>query len=462
LPGSARLHELRAAVYRKQGRLAEAFAEVEAGLAANPTDEALAQEAAFNSNYPSGIDAACIAEAHRRFGALLVARTPRIAPRPPGPGDRDRPLRVAFMSPDFREHSVAYYAEPLIESLDRAAFEVWLYHTHGTKDAVTARFRGLAQGWCDAQSMSDEALAGRVALDRIDVLIDLAGLTGGARPGVLARKPAPVQVTYLGYPNTLGLSTVDARFIDGVTDPPTPGDEYERRAVERLVRLDPCFLCYRGAADAPAVAPPPMLASGRVTFGSFNAGMKLSERCVAMWSAVLRAVPGSRLLLKNFDLSLPEVQSRVRARLESAGVEGERVEVLGYTASPREHLALYARVDIGLDTFPYHGTTTTCEAFHMGVPVVTREGDLHAARVGCTLLRAVGLADLIARDDEAFVSIAAGLASDPARLGALRVSLRDRQAGGVLGDARAFADRFGAALRECWHRACEPAGRMRA
>lgn len=329
-----------------------------------------------------------------------------------------------------------------------------LYHTHATKDAVTARFRASACSWCDAEGMSDDALARRIAEDRADVLVDLAGYTGGGRPEVLARRPAPVVATYLGYPNTLGIASVSVRLVDGVTDPVAPPGMYDGLATESLVRLDPCFLCYRGLASAPEVGPLPMRTTGFVTFGSFNSGLKMSDQCVALWARVLRGTPGSRLLLKNFNLRTPEFRAHLLARFERGGIGADRLELLDYAPSNVEHLALYGRVDLALDTFPYHGTTTTCEAFHMGVPTVTLEGDVHAARVGCSLLKAVGLEDLIARSEDDFVRIAGALAGDAPRLASIRASLRDRQARGVLGDEAGFARRFGAAVRDAWRGAC--------
>lgn len=452
-PLHPRLMEQLSAVARKLGRGAEAYTIVRQGSLANPDDTDLAQEMAFNSNYPSGVAAEEVFQAHRRFGDLWCSRVRQVALARPSRGDADRPLRVAFMSPDFRQHSVSHYAEPIIAGLDRSQFYVFVYFLHPKPDEITDRFRRLvpAAQWCDCVKLSDDLLAQRIAFDKIDILIDLTGLTGGARPGVLARKPAHLQVNYLGYPNTIGIPTVDYRFIDSITDPPGASD---RLAVERLVRLDPCFLCFRPPSVAPEVNAPPMLAAGQVTFGSFNAGMKFSDACVAMWARAMHAVPGSRLFLKNFDLSMPEPREHLRGRFEKLGIARERVEMQAFTATIADHLHLYHKVDIGLDTFPYHGTTTTCEAFHMGIPVISLEGTVHAARVGSSLLHAVGLPELIARSEDEFVKIAAGLASDPQRVASIRASLRERQAKGPLGDEAAFAARFGGALRSAWRDYC--------
>lgn len=454
-PLHPRLSEQLSAVTRKLGRAAEAYEAVRQSSLKHGDDPEVAHEAAFNSNYPSGLQAEEVFEAHTRYGDILCAATKRLSIARPTTADADRPLRIGFISPDFRQHSVSHYAEPLIERLDRSQFSVHLYFTHNRPDAVTERFRRLAQGWCDAGSMSDDVLAQRIAFDRIDILIDLAGLTGGSRPGVLARKPAPLQATYLGYPNTTGLRTVDYRLIDGITDPPGIAD---RLAVEKLVRLDPCFLCFRPPSESPEVGPLPSAAGNPFTFGSFNAGMKFSDQCVRMWAEVTKAVPDARLFLKNFDLAMPEVREHLYARFERAGVARERIEMSAFADSIFEHLRLYHRLDLALDTFPYHGTTTTCEAFHMGLPVVTLEGDVHAARVGCTLLRAVGLPELIARSEEEYIRIATDLAHNRERLAAMRASLRERQARSPLGDEEGFAARFGGALRAEWRAYCARSG----
>ncbi|MBL8745890.1 MAG: tetratricopeptide repeat protein [Phycisphaerae bacterium] len=452
-PRHPRLMEQLSAVARKHGRSAEAYSIVKEASLAHPEDTDLAHETAFNSNYPSGVPAREVFDAHRRFGELWCSKVKRIALPRPSPADADRPLRVAFMSPDLRQHSVAHYAEPVIAGLDRSRFNLFVYFIHPKPDDITARFRALVPpaNWCDGVHLPDDVLAQRVAFDKIDILVDLTGLTGGARAGVLARKPAHLQVNYLGYPNTVGLPTMDYRFIDSITDPPGVSDTL---AVERLVRLDPCFLCFRPPANAPEVGPPPMLSNGFVTFGSFNAGLKFSDSCIAMWSNVLNAVPSSRLFLKNFDLALPEPREHLYSRFEKHGIARDRIEMQAFTATIPEHLRLYQKVDIGLDTFPYHGTTTTCEAFHMGIPVVSLEGSVHAARVGSSLLHAVGLPELIARSEDAFVKIASELAGNPARIASIRASLRDRQAKGTLGDEAGFAARFGDTLRHLWRNYC--------
>lgn len=441
-----------AAAVRKQGRMREALEICAQGARLNPDDESLAQEAAFNSNYPSGVSPEAAFEAHSRFGRLVCSNAPAVNVPRPGPADSDRRLRLGFMSADFRQQSVAHFAEPLLSSLDGDEFELYLYYTNQVRDEVTDRFRAMAPNWRDAGLLADKALAAQIARDRVDVLVDLGGLTLMSRCGVLARRPAPVQATYLGYPNTTGLPTVDARLVDSSTDPVGPAD---RLSVERLVRLDPCFLCYRPPPGAPDPGPAPMLSSGRVTLGCFNALAKFSDACIHTWSRTLRAIPDSRLVLKNYDLAHDLIKQALLVRFVEHGVDTARIDLLPYEVDPADHLRTYQRIDIALDTFPYNGTTTTCEALLMGVPVVSRAGDVHASRVGLSILRAIGLERLVAASDESFVQAVATLAADPVGLARLRAELRLRLLGSVLCDSHSMGRRFGAAIRELWREACQ-------
>jgi predicted O-linked N-acetylglucosamine transferase (SPINDLY family) len=361
-----------------------------------------------------------------------------------------RRLKVGYVSPDFRQHSVAYFLEPLLRSHDRKVIEVFCYAEVGWPDTVTERFKQLADHWVTTVGMSDDATAERIRRDGIDILVDLAGHTSKNRLPVFARKPAPVQVTWLGYPNTTGLTAIDYRFVDAVTD---PEGETEALASETLVRLPGGFLCYGGPDDAPAPGPVPSLTTGTVTFGSFNNPAKLSAATLDAWADVLARLPQARLLLKGKPFADPATRALYLDRLAKRGVAVERIELVAWL--PEEgHLALYNRIDIALDPFPYNGTTTTCEALWMGVPVITLRGDRHASRVGASLLTQTRLTDLIADSVEAYVETAVALAGDPARLSELRQSLRPRMAASPLCDAPAFADKIEHAYRTIWQRWC--------
>lgn len=388
--------------------------------------------------------------AHLRFGALLDA-CPLHADWRHIPPDPDRVLRVALVSPDLRTHSVACFAEPLLRHLPTHAMQVFAYYLASAQDATTARLRSLAHAWRHLPHQGPADVARALREDRIDVAIDLAGLTSTVGVGALAHGAAPVCATYLGYPNTTGSRRVHTRIVDALTDPPAQGTA-NPLATEHLVRLDRCFLSYGPPEDAPA--PTPRDPSAPTTFASFNAVQKINPVVAGVWRRTLDRVPASRLLIKANGLREARALSMLSERLAAWGLPPDRVDVAPTTPTRAEHLAMYARVDVALDTFPYHGTTTTCEALWMGVPVVSLAGHAHASRVGVSLLSSVGLAGLIAGSQDELVDIASKLALDRARLAHLRSTLRDTMRASPLCDAPSHAHAFAGALRERWRAWC--------
>ncbi len=447
-PRDARLRVNLGGALLAAGRVTEAVAALREAVAIAPADAEALRQLVSALHYDANASADEVFELHRRLGRLVSGgRTPP-AMRPSDAGKR--PLRVGYVSSDFRAHSVAFFIEPIVERHDRDEVHVTCYMTAPRRDDTTERIRSKSDAWVDAAGMSDDALVRRVRADGIDVLVELGGHTVGNRLGALAARAAPVQATWIGYPATTGVPAIDARLVDSATDP----DGAERRATERLVRLDPCFLCYRPLDDSPDVRRGPVESSGVVTFGSFNTLPKMGEWTLAAWADVLRRVPGSRLVLKNMGLADARARERIAAFFEGRGVERSRLDLLGPTPGQREHLEVYGRVDVGLDTFPYAGTTTTCEAMWMGVPVVTVAGGAHASRVGLSLLRAVGLENLCAPTVEAFVESAVLLARDREQLASLRGGLRDRVARSPLCDAAGACRRVESAYRSLWSSAC--------
>ena len=364
--------------------------------------------------------------------------------------DPERRLRVGYVSADFRMHSVAHFALPILQNHDRAAVEVFGYADVASPDAITERAKSMADAWRPIGGLSDDAVARAVRQDAIDILVDLSGHMPG-RLAIFARKPAPVQVSYLGYPDTTGLPAMDYRLTDSVADPAGAAD---RLATETLVRIDPCAWCYAPAQPTPDVAIP---RGDSITFGSFNVLAKLSTPTLQTWAAVLREVPGSHLKIKTFGANEPAAREQFARRMRAQGIEPARFALLDHQTDASEHLARYAEIDIALDPFPYNGTTTTCEALWMGVPVVTLAGTTHAGRVGASLLGAVGLRELIAADRDDYVRIAVELASDRHRLAALRRELRGRMQRSPLMDAPGFCRRLEAAYRKMWQAWCEGA-----
>jgi protein O-GlcNAc transferase len=468
-PFLARAHELAPHRFDALSNLTDIRAESDPAAAIALIDRAMlrglnelsvAGVACFICGYTE-TDPAAVAERHRRLGRLLARAAPpgpnraRSAPRTPEPG---RPLRIGFLSPDLRNHAVVRFLHPALRHLDPARFQTVCYHTHPDSDDDTERVRRAAALFRHIPALSDDDLLRLIAADQIDILVDLAGHTDGNRRTLLARRAAPVQVNWIGYPASTGIPNLDFRIVDEITDPssdpcpgpqPLPGDFAQSFATERLVRLPRCFLCYSPSPEAPPAQPRPP-GHHPVVFGSFNKAAKISGPTVELWSALLRAVPGSRLLLKAKALGDPAVRERLAARFAAAGLEPDRLEMLPITVSIPDHLASYNRVDIALDTFPYNGTTTTCEALHMGVPVVTLAGRTHASRVGASLLTAAGLPELVAHTPERFIAAAAALAGDRAGLAALSAGLRNRLLASDLCNGPAHAAALGAAFLRMW------------
>lgn len=419
-------------------------------LATTPGDLQTRSNFLMLLNYLTDTDADAVYEEHLEWGRVAEARVLRLERDSPAE-DRGRRLRVGYLSPDFREHSVASFIEPVLRQHDRSRFEVCCYSSLPVPDETTLRIKASVDMWRDIHKLSDGEAARLIREDRIDFLIDLSGHSAGGRLGILAACPAPVQMTWMGYPNTTGLRTIDYRITDMVADPAGVDAHYS----EALLRLDGCFLNYLPLTDAPEVAPLPALSKGHITFGSFNNYSKINPGVLQLWAEVLKQVPGSRLLLKCPALTDASVQERVRGALLALGIGTERVHLLGHTRTRQEHLALYARVDIALDTFPYNGTTTTCEALWMGVPVLSLVGKHHAGRVGASLLSATGFSDWLADTPESFVAIAQTMASDMTRLVHLRGSLREQLAESPLCDAVGFVSRLEVAMQQIWAKELE-------
>ena len=404
--------------------------------------------------YDDGISRAARFAAHREHGERLRRRAgpPVRCALPP---DVPARLRVGFLSPDLRQHSVAHFIAPLLAHLSPESFEVFLYHDHAAEDAISARLQGVASRWRNVAACTDEALEKIIRDDAPHVLVDLNAHTGRSRLAVFARRVAPVQVTYLGYPDTTGLTEMDYRLTDARADPP---GESEAWHTEQLVRFSDCAWAWEPPADAPEVPPLPSTSGSGFVFGSFNHLAKLNAGTLSLWGRVLAAVPDSRLVLKSMGLDIPAAAAALRERLTGAGIDPRRVELLGPTAGIADHLALYRKIDVTLDPYPYHGTTTTCEALWMGRPVVSLAGDRHASRVGASLLAAVQRPSWIASSPEDYVAIAERLArtQELTELGGR--ALRQAVAGSPLLDHAGQAQRFGEALRAAFVRAITPRG----
>ena len=437
-----------------QGRSIEAVAAYRETLRLDPEHLDARQNLLFALHYSSRFSDRQIFEEHLTAAGTAAFRPEpepeaelkpagEPEPKPCSPLCPPRRIRIGYLSPDFRGHAVARFIEPILAHHDKSRFEIFCYANLARPDTTTQQLQRLADHWRDIHRVGDENAARLIAEDRLDILIDLAGHTSGSRLPLLARQPAPLQATWVGYPDTTGLPQMDYRITDRLADPPGLTDQFHS---ERLIRLPRVFCCFLPQADAPAVGPLPLASAGRVTFGSFNNLAKVTPEVIELWGRVLLAVPGSRLLLKCRPLTDPEVCDRIRQGFRNAGVEPERLELHGGDASPAAHLAHYQRVDIALDTFPYNGTTTTCEALWMGVPVVTLAGTRHAARTGVSILTNCGLADLVAQECEEYLRIARDLAFNQAKLRELREGMRERMQASPLLDAEGITRELEEAL----------------
>ena len=367
--------------------------------------------------------------------------------------DAKRRLRIGYISPDFRAHSVAFFIKPLLENHSRKDVEIYCYSDVLNKDSITRSIRKLSDNWIDISNTNDEAVADLIQKDQIDILVDLAGHTTRNRLGVFARKPAPVQVAYLGYPTTTGLKAIDYRLTDNSTDP--PDSNTDTMYSEKLLRLPGGFLCYQAPPGTPGVSGLPACSVGFVTFGSFNNLAKTTPRVLDLWSQILGQIPDSRLILKNQSLKDKSTKQNLFDFFASKGIEAERIQLVDWALTLQDHLDWYTSVDISLDTFPYNGTTTTCESLWMGVPVITLSGQLHAGRVGVSILQQLGMDDWIAQDVDAYVTIARHWSTELDALAGLRYGLRHKLMKSALCDGNKFAREIEGAYRSIWKTWCQ-------
>lgn len=431
-PEEASLHLNLGLALTRTGRVPEAIAVLERALEIEPASTVVTDALLMATNYGDHLSPGTVFERHKELAQRVWPAAPVSVPSSRRSGRR---LKVGYVSADFGYHVVSFFLEPVIAGHDRDRFEVVCYFNGLHEDAQCARLKETGVIWRNIGRTEDEEAYRMIRADGLDLAVDLAGHTGGNRLGLFARRIAPVQVTWLGYPNTTGLEAMDYRLTDKWADPPGPADILH---TERLWRLPGGFLVYRPRPEAPAVASAPCLRNGFITFGSFNNYAKVSPSALRLWARLLSEVPGARLLIKAKGLSETAFADAVRADFAAAGGDPTRLRLEDQLPQFESHLAHYAEIDIALDTLPYGGTTTTCEALWMGVPVVTLAGEVHAARVGSSLLARIGHPEWIATDAAGYVRIAAELARDPERLDAVRRELRADMARGGLTDESAF------------------------
>jgi predicted O-linked N-acetylglucosamine transferase (SPINDLY family) len=360
----------------------------------------------------------------------------------------NRRLRIGYQSPNFSTHSVAYFFESVLAAHDRSAVEIFCYGDVAKPDQTTERLKALCENWRDVKGKSDTELATIIRRDKIDILIDLAGHTANNRLPMYALRPAPVQMTWIGYPATTGMKAIDYRLTDPIADPVGQSDSLH---TEKLLRIPGGCWAYC-PPESPPVAPFPALANGYVTFGSFNNLPKVTPQVIQTWAGILSQVPGSRMLIKAAGLKSKLARDHLHDQFARSGISHDRIELISWTTATLAHLQLYDRIDIALDTFPYNGTTTTCEALWMGVPVITLAGTTHVSRVGSALLTHTGCRQWIATDLPGYSQLAIQLAADLQNNPNLRFELRGRLEHSTVCDAGRLARELEAIYRQAWSR----------
>jgi protein O-GlcNAc transferase len=410
----------------------------------NPDNAGVRSALLYTLHYHPDSDAAALYREHREWGRRFC--DPLLDQIPPHENDRtaERRLRVGYVSPDFREQTVPRFIGGALKHHNHDRFEIFCYSDVAKADATTEKLQALPDHWKNTFGQSDESLEKLIRDDRIDILVDLRGHASRNRMKLFACKPAPVQVSMVGYFDTTGLATMDWRITDEHQDPPGLTEQYH---TEQLARIPHTCWCYAADSDSPEVCEPPALVKGHITFGSLNKFVKVTEPCARAWADVLEAVPGSRLMLA---VNAVEPMAAVRQRLAKLGLPLERVTVVGKVKSRRQYMERFNEIDIALDTYPFNGITTTCDGLWMGVPAVTLAGTTSVWRAGKSILCGLGMPELVAESPQQFVGIAVELAGDLPRLRALRLGMRQRMANSRLMDALNFTGNLEAAYRRMW------------
>ncbi len=438
------------ACFAKQGEIAAAIEHFDRALAIRPDYEDAITKKIFALDFLPDADLADLQKARRSWwdaiGTNIEQRT-----LPPRSLDPQRRIVVGYVSSDFRNHSAALAFGPILRCRDHAAFEVICYSCSPIRDEVTAKFQSLVDSWVDAWRLSDDELTDRIEADKVDVLVDLSGHTAGNRLAVFARKPAPIQISAWGCATGTGLRTMDYLFSDPILVPEAARSLF----AEKFYDL-PCAMTMEPISDVQPSALP-MIGNGYITFGVFNRIDKISDAALDVWSALMRALPGSRMLIKNSALDDRLLRDGLIARFVAHGIEEGRIRCIGSTSRP-EHLSAFEDVDVSLDPFPQNGGISTWESLYMGVPVIAKLGSGPSGRIAAATLKAIGLDEFVADDDEGYVKIAERCAAEPFALQTLRAELPARIGCSAAGNVQTYTQSVEEAYRRLWSDYCKRAG----
>ena len=448
MPNSHEPSMNRALLESNIGHASKAVAMMREAIERFPDQSVLHDGLAMFSCYDDQLSPNEVFDIHKAFGQCVQSQV-RVPRRYPNKANADKRIRIGFVSSDFKTHSIAYFLEPIFDHLDHDRFELCVYSTSSYTDQMTERLRAKSDLWRECTSGVTQTHQ-RIVNDHVDVLVELNGHFASNSLPIFAAKPSPVSVTMIGYANTTGLDSIDARLIDDVTDPSPGADEL---ATEKLVRLPCCFLCYRPSAFRPVIQEQKINRS--FTFGSFNDLRKMSPSTLKAWADILTKCSQAKLLLKTSRFSSSEVCDDMIERFKELGVDQSQVILMGRTKSIVDHLDLYNTIDCALDTFPYTGTTTTCEALSMGVPTVTLIGESHAGRVSASLLAAIGREDLVADTIESYIDLAVAQADHGLRSVEERAVLCTQLEQSQLCDEVAYTKKFENAISQLWGDWCQ-------
>ncbi len=457
-PGSAQVLSNLGNCLKESGQIDTAIDTLEKAVASDPNLLGAHSNLLLALNYLEDKSPEEVAEAHKAWGKAsnlgehVRSRPYDFSRYQEQKGDLQRRIKLGFVSADLHRHSVAFFIEPLLEHLDRKRFELTCYYNNSVTDPVQERLQQASEHWVAVESWNDDALADQIYKDAIDILIDLSGHSAHNRLPVFARRPAPVQMTWLGYPNTTGLAAIDYRISDDIADPPGSS---EALCSEEILRVDGGFLCYQGNDELPEPVDTPALKNGYITFGCCNNAVKISPAQVARWSEILKALPTARLLLKAPQFGDLHTREHFLSLFQKQGIDPGRLAFSGLVPDYVDHMRFYETIDIALDTFPYNGTTTTFEGLWMGVPALTLAGDSHASRVGASILTRLGLEKCVAHSSEDLLECALGMSADLDALNQVRRKLRLDLKSLVIGDPERFTRNMESVLKNAWHRYLE-------
>jgi protein O-GlcNAc transferase len=442
-PNFAQAHCHLGSALKNQGLIDEAIAHYRCAIGIQPDYVLAHQNLILSLNYAIAADRATIFAEHQRFNTQH-ANAYTVLSQSHVNNDQPKRLKIGYISADFRKHAVADFIESVLAHHDENQFEIFCYYNHLQHDEVTQRFQHYAHHWRECAKLSNEALIDQIRQDQIDILIDLGGHTADNRILVFARKPAPIQVTYLGYPNTTGLTAIDYRITDHYLDP-----EEMSLSSEQPVRMPASFFCYHPHDNTPPINSLPALEQGYITFSAFHNASKLNQESFALWAKILHAVPDAKLMIQTKSLKSSSIQKSLQQHFTDLDIAPERL-ILKASVPYQAYLEAYHQIDIALDSYPFNGGATTCDALWMGIPVLTLVGERSVSRMGLSILTALGLTEVIAYTQEEYVEKAIKLASELKHLQALRAEMRERMQASPLLDGIGFTRHLEAAYQKMW------------